>query len=47
MFSVIQISTGELQSSKELSEIVKDAYFLGTQSKGGGAIRCGSSSTTC
>ncbi len=38
MFSVFQISSGELQSSKELSELVKDAYFLGTQSKGGGAI---------
>ncbi len=38
VFSVFQISTGELQSNKELSEVVKDAYFLGTQSKGGGAI---------
>lgn len=38
VFSVLQISTGELQSSKELSEVVKDAYFLGSQSKGGGAI---------
>ena len=38
VFSVFQISSGELQSSKELSEVVKDAYFLGTQSKGGGAI---------
>ena len=37
-FSVIQISTGELQSSKDMSEVVKDAYFLGSQSKGGGAI---------
>ncbi len=38
LFSVIQISGGELQSSKELSEVVKDAYYLGEQSKGGGAI---------
>ena len=38
LFSVIQISSGELQSSKELSEVVKDAYYLGEQSKGGGAI---------
>ena len=38
MFSVFQISSGEISYTKELSEIVKDAYFLGTQSKGGGAI---------
>ncbi len=38
LFSVIQISSGELQSGKELSEVVKDAYYLGEQSKGGGAI---------
>ena len=38
VFSVFQISAGELQSSKELSELVKDAYYLGSQSKGGGAI---------
>lgn len=38
VFSVFQISGGELQSSKELSELVKDAYFLGSQDKGGGAI---------
>ena len=38
VFSVFQISSGELQSSKELSELVKDAYYLGSQSKGGGAI---------
>lgn len=42
VFSVFQITAGELQSSKELSEVVKDAYFLGSQSKGGGAIgACG------
>ncbi len=38
VFSVFQISSGELQSYKELSEVVKDAYLLGSQSKGGGAI---------
>ncbi len=38
LFSVVQISSGELQSSKELSEVVKDAYYLGSQSKGGGAV---------
>lgn len=38
MFSVFQISSGELQSSKELSEVVKDAYDIGTRVKGGGAI---------
>ena len=38
VFSVFQISSGELQSNKELSEVVKDAYLLGSQSKGGGAI---------
>ncbi len=42
MFSVFQIAANELQNHKELSEIVKDAYDLGTQSKGGGAIgSCG------
>jgi hypothetical protein len=39
VFSVLQISGKELDSNKELSEVVKDAYLLGTQSKGGGAIR--------
>ena len=38
MFSVFQISSGNLVISKELSETVKDAYFLGSQSKGGGAV---------
>lgn len=38
VLSVLQISSGELSYSKDLSEIVKDAYFLGSQSKGGGAI---------
>ena len=38
VFSVFQISSGELQSSKELSELVKDAYYFGSQGKGGGAV---------
>ena len=38
VISVFQISSGELQTNGELSEIVKDAYYLGTQNKGGGAI---------
>ena len=38
IFSVVQLSSGDLQSNKELSEIVKDAYFLGEQGAGGGAI---------
>ena len=38
LFSVVQISSGELQSEKELSEVVKDAYYLGEQDKGGGAL---------
>ena len=38
MFSVFQISAGELPYSKTMSEVVKDAYFLGSQGKGGGAI---------
>ena len=42
IFSVFQISSGELQVNKELSEVVKDAYFLGSQNKGGGTIgSCG------
>ena len=42
MFSVFQVASGELHNNKELSEVVKDAYLLGSQSKGGGAIgSCG------
>ncbi len=37
-FSVFQFASGELQNNKELSEVIKDAYYLGSQSKGGGAI---------
>lgn len=47
VFSVFQITSGELQASKELSEVVKDAYLLGSQSKGGGAIGACRSSTSC
>lgn len=38
VFSVIQISTGELKISKEVPEIIRDAYTLGSQGKGGGAV---------
>ena len=38
VFSVFQISSGDLQASKELGEVVKDAYYLGSQGSGGGAI---------
>lgn len=38
VMSVFQISSGELNSSKELSEVIKDAYYLGSQGKGGGAL---------
>jgi S-DNA-T family DNA segregation ATPase FtsK/SpoIIIE len=33
-----QVASGELNHSKELQEVVKDAYYLGTQGKGGGAL---------
>ena len=36
--SVFQITSGELVNNKELSEVVKDAYSLGSSSKGGGTI---------
>ena len=38
VFSVFQISAGELQANKEIGDIVQDAYNYGTQSKGGGAV---------
>ena len=42
VFSVFQISAGELTENKELAQVVKSAYSLGTQSSGGGAIgACG------
>ena len=37
-FSVFVFASDDLQNNKEISEIVKDAYLLGTQGKGGGAI---------
>lgn len=38
LFSLFQIAGGELQTNKDLSEVVQDAYSIGTQSRGGGAI---------
>ena len=38
VLSVIQISTGELSSGKEISEALKDAYYNGTHGSGGGAL---------
>ena len=35
VLSVFQISSGELQTNGEISEIVKNAYYLGSQNKGG------------
>lgn len=35
---VIQISTGELSSGKDISEALKDAYYNGTHGTGGGAL---------
>ena len=38
IMSVVQISSGQLSSSKELSEAIKDAYYTGSQGDGGGAL---------
>lgn len=38
LMSLIQITSGELNYSKELQDVVKDAYYLGSQGKGGGAL---------
>lgn len=38
LVGVYQITIGELFVDKEISEIVKDAYLLGSQGKGGGAL---------
>lgn len=38
ILSVIQISSGELVPSKEIQESLKDAYYTGSQGKGGGAL---------
>ncbi len=38
VFSVFQISFGELNTTKNISEIAKDAYQIGILAKGGGAL---------
>ncbi len=38
LMSTFQISGGELMANKELAEVVKDAYNIGTAGVGGGAI---------
>ena len=38
IMSLFQVLGGSLDSSKELSEVIKDAYYIGTQDKGGGAL---------
>ena len=38
VFSVFEISVDELNPTKELSEVAKDAYQIGMTSKGGGAL---------
>lgn len=38
VMSLMEVLGGELNTSKELSEVVKDAYFYGSQGKGGGAL---------
>ncbi len=38
VMSVIQINSGELSAGKEISEAVKDAYYIGSQGNGGGAL---------
>ena len=35
---VFQITSGELSSNKDISEALKDAYYNGSQGKGGGAL---------
>ena len=36
--SAVQLSKGELLASKELSETLKDAYYIGAQGNGGGSL---------
>ena len=36
--SAIQLSKGEIIESKDLSEALKDAYYIGSQGNGGGAL---------
>ena len=38
VFSVFQVSAGELQANKEIGDVVQDAYNYGAQSKGGGVV---------
>ena len=38
IMSVAQISNGQLNSNKEISEALKDAYYSGSQGNGGGAL---------
>ena len=38
VLSVFQITSGEITASKEMSEVFKDAYYYGSQGKGGGAL---------
>ena len=38
IMSTLQISSGELTANKELSQIIRDAYTIGTSGTGGGAI---------
>ena len=38
VMSLIQVSGGQLDSTKEFSEVIKDAYYEGSFGKGGGAL---------
>lgn len=38
LFSTFQVSSGEINNTKELSEVAKVAYTYGAESKGGGAL---------
>lgn len=38
LISLYQINKGEIVTNKELSEVIKDAYLIGTQGNGGGAL---------
>ena len=38
ILSIVQISSGELSSGKDLQEAIQDAYYTGSQGKGGGAL---------
>lgn len=45
-FSVLQISMGELHTNSELSDIVKEAYNIGTKDARRRSYRCGRSCAT-